>query len=90
MAFVLYVAKSKSGAKNQSDTTLSDPTKWYRGKQEEQEWRTALKEKGLDAIEPQPLVPSQEAPPPEELKDLHFNDAYMLIRKAIEHGSTSG
>ena len=67
---------------------------WSRNAKEsewvEWEWRTALDEKGLDAIEPQPLVPPQEAPPPEELKVLHFNDAYMLIRKAIELGSTSG
>ena len=53
----------------------------------ELEWKTALQEKGLDAIHPQPLVPVTEAPPPEALQSLHFNDAYMLIRKALEGSS---
>lgn len=49
------------------------------------EWKTALREKGLSAIDPHPLAPEFEAPPPAELKSLHFNDRYMLVRKAYEH-----
>ena len=48
------------------------------------EWRTALRLKGLDAIEPHPLDPVECASPPDELKDLHFGDVYMLVRKATE------
>ena len=36
------------------------------------EWRTALKFKGIEGIDPHPLDPVADAPPPEELKDLHF------------------
>ena len=50
----------------------------------EWEWRTALAEKGLDAIQLHPLDLVDEAPPPDELNDLHFGDAYILARKAEE------
>jgi hypothetical protein len=46
------------------------------------EWKTALKEKGLDAIQPHPLEPVAKAPPPKELKKLHFGNAYLLVREA--------
>lgn len=49
------------------------------------EWRTALRHKGLSAIEPHPLDPVFQAAPPEELKTLHFGDPYMLARKAYEN-----
>jgi hypothetical protein len=48
------------------------------------EWHMALKEKGVDAMQIQPLQPVFEVPPPEELKDLHFGSPYMLARKAYE------
>jgi hypothetical protein len=47
----------------------------------EWEWRTALKQKGLDAIELRPLEPVDQAPPPAELASLHFNDPLMMIRE---------
>jgi hypothetical protein len=47
----------------------------------EWEWRTALKEKGLDAIELRPLEPVDQAPPPAELSALHFNDPIMIVRE---------
>jgi hypothetical protein len=52
------------------------------------EWQTALKHKGIDKIEPHPLVPVSEAEPPEELKELNFGDVYMSIRK-VQDQSTS-
>ncbi len=46
----------------------------------ETEWRYALANKGLDAIEPVPLVSPAECPPPDELKSKHFNDRALLYR----------
>lgn len=46
----------------------------------EREWRCALETKGLDFIDPVPLVSPERVPPPEELASRHFNDwvlAYM-------------
>lgn len=40
----------------------------------EWEWRCALKEHGIDFIDPVPLVHPKEVPPPPELCALHFND----------------
>jgi hypothetical protein len=53
------------------------------------EWRTALQYKGIDGIEPHPLDPVSEAAPPEELRELQFNDRYMLVRKYYEISTTS-
>jgi hypothetical protein len=51
----------------------------------EREWRTALQVRGIDYIDPVPLAPPAEVPPPPELADqLHFNDwvlAYMRCSK---------
>jgi len=47
------------------------------------EWQTALREKGLSAIDPHPLDPPDEAVPPAELQSLHFGDKYMLIRRGF-------
>lgn len=44
----------------------------------EKEWRHALSNKGLDSIDPIPLVPPTECPPPEELNSKHFNDRALL------------
>lgn len=48
------------------------------------EWRTALKHRGLEGIEPHPLDPVEVASPPRELSDLHFGDPHMLIRAAYD------
>lgn len=40
----------------------------------EKEWRCALRERGLEFIDPVPLEPPQVSPPPPELSSLHFND----------------
>lgn len=47
----------------------------------DKEWRYALAIKGLDAIEPVPLVQAAECPPPEELKSKHFNDRALFYKK---------
>ena len=44
----------------------------------DKEWRYALSYKGIDAIEPIPLVPPAKCPPPEELGSKHFNDTALL------------
>ncbi len=46
----------------------------------EWEWRTALTEKGREAMQIHPLATGVK--PPQELKDLHFGDVYMLVREA--------
>jgi hypothetical protein len=48
----------------------------------ETEWRYALTNKGLDSIEPIPLVSPAECPPPEELKSKHFNDKALLYKES--------
>jgi hypothetical protein len=48
------------------------------------EWRTALKHKGIAGIDPHPLDPVFMAEPPTELKSLHFDDHYNMVRKAHE------
>jgi hypothetical protein len=40
----------------------------------EKEWRYALDAKGLDFIDPVPLVSPKDVPPPTELASKHFND----------------
>jgi tetratricopeptide (TPR) repeat protein len=40
----------------------------------EKEWRCALSSRGVDFIDPVPLVSPEEVPPPEELSKMHFND----------------
>jgi hypothetical protein len=48
------------------------------------EWQNALKLKGIQFIEPHPLDPVEDAPPPDELKDLHFNDYFIIVRETYE------
>lgn len=48
------------------------------------EWHTALEEKDEPALQLHPLEAPEEAPPPEELKHLHFGDPTILARKALE------
>ncbi len=40
----------------------------------ELEWRCALKARGIDFIDPVPLISPEKAPPPKELASKHFND----------------
>ncbi len=47
----------------------------------EKEWRCALKTKGLDFIDPVPLVSPDEVPPPPELADKHFDDWVLAFRR---------
>jgi hypothetical protein len=44
------------------------------------EWRTALRTKGMDYIDPVPLEPPDKAPPPTELSKLHFNEWTLHYR----------
>lgn len=44
------------------------------------EWRLALRLKGKEAIQIRPLETVTQAPPPDELKDLHFDDPLIYIR----------
>ena len=43
------------------------------------EWRYALKNKGVDSIEPVPIDPPESCPPPDELNCKHFNDKLLYI-----------
>ena len=43
----------------------------------EREWRLALNRRGLNYIDPVPLEEPDTAPPPEELNELHFSDAFL-------------
>jgi membrane protease subunit (stomatin/prohibitin family) len=45
----------------------------------EKEWRAALAQKGIDAIDPVPLESPDEVPPPHELASLHFNDTWLAL-----------
>ena len=45
----------------------------------ENEWRYALAHKGAECIEPVPIDPPAQCPPPEELKSKHFNDKLLYI-----------
>lgn len=50
----------------------------------EKEWRFMLRKKGIDAIEPIPMEDPRFCPPPEELKEKHFNDLQVQYRKVAE------
>ncbi|MGI6095702.1 MAG: TIR domain-containing protein [Lachnospiraceae bacterium] len=45
----------------------------------EKEWRYALDHKGVEAIEPIPLEPPSNCPPPNELSKKHFNDRLLYV-----------
>ncbi|MBL8296631.1 MAG: TIR domain-containing protein [Bryobacterales bacterium] len=47
----------------------------------EKEWRCALKERGVEFIDPIPLETPDVAPPPKELSTKHFNDWTLAFRK---------
>ena len=46
------------------------------------EWKYALKQKGIDFIEPVPIESPEKCPPPEELNQKHFNDKLLFIINA--------
>jgi hypothetical protein len=48
----------------------------------EREWRYALAAKGLDFIDPVPLVSPEMVPPPPELAAKHFNDWMLAYMRA--------
>jgi serine/threonine protein kinase len=47
----------------------------------EKEWRCALSSRGVDFIDPVPLISPKEVPPPEELSKMHFNDWSLAYRR---------
>jgi len=47
----------------------------------EKEWRCALTSRGIDFIDPVPLVSPKEVPPPEELAKMHFNDWSLAYKR---------
>ena len=47
----------------------------------EKEWRCALETRGLEFIDPVPLVAPELAPPPAELSSKHFNDWVLAFRR---------
>ena len=48
----------------------------------EREWRCALEIRGLDFIDPVPLVSPELVPPPAELAAKHFNDWVLAFMRA--------
>ena len=53
-----------------------------RSKWVEWEWRTCLERKGEAALELHPLDTVEQAPPPQELAHLHFDDPIMRVRRS--------
>jgi hypothetical protein len=56
----------------------------------EREWRCALDSRGLDFIDPVPLIDPEKVPPPLELSSKHFNDwvlAFMRTQSDDESAS---
>jgi len=43
----------------------------------EKEWRCALRTRGLEFIDPVPLVSPEQVPPPSELSSIHFSDPLL-------------
>jgi len=59
----------------------------------EKEWRCAFKTKGIDFIDPVPLVSPEEVPPPPELAGKHFNDwvlSFMRGKSASSQNERDG
>jgi serine/threonine protein kinase len=48
----------------------------------EKEWKCALKTRGLDFIDPVPLVSPDTVPPPQELASKHFNDWVLAFMRS--------
>lgn len=57
----------------------------------EWEWQMALEKKGLDAVQPHPLEPADVAPPPKELEELQFGNAFeRYIMDLSDRSSSQG
>jgi TIR domain len=56
----------------------------------EWEWRTALAEKSLAAIQPHPLEPAELAPPPLELSSLQFGAMYEWYVSQLRESRIAG
>jgi hypothetical protein len=56
-------------------------------KEVEKEWRLALELRGLEYIDPVPLIDPRKAPPPKELASLHFNDLYLAYIESRSENS---
>lgn len=54
----------------------------------EEEWRCALAQRGLDFIDPCPLVSPVDVPPPTELESLHFFDRWLVYEGGKESGNS--
>lgn len=58
---------------------------WSRAAKESEwvakEWKYALNTKGPEVIEPVPIDPPDQCPPPEELRGKHFNDRFLYITR---------
>jgi hypothetical protein len=56
---------------------------WSRAAKESEwvarEWKYALNTKGSEVIEPVPMDPPDQCPPPEELRGKHFNDRFLFM-----------
>lgn len=50
------------------------------------EWRWAYDHKGVDFIDPVPLVNPHDVPPPPELNAKHFNDRYLALIETARYG----
>lgn len=56
----------------------------------DREWRYAMDQKGLEAIEPVPMEPPDICPPPKELESKHFNDSTLYIINAEKRRLKTG
>lgn len=59
----------------------------------EREWKLALAKRGIDYIDPVPLVDPDIVPPPRRLRKLHFGDAYLAYieyQRSKESAANSG
>ena len=54
----------------------------------EREWRCAYENRGVDFIDPVPLVSPEVVPPPSELADLHFNDWVLAYKRRASASSS--
>jgi hypothetical protein len=48
----------------------------------DREWRYAYEQKGIDAVEPLPLEPPENCPPPAELQRKHFNNILLYVAES--------
>jgi hypothetical protein len=53
------------------------------------EWKCALRERGIEFIDPVPLVSPEEVPPPPELAAIHFNDWVLAYMNCSERPGTA-